>query len=287
MTVCKLCQNNPELVDSHIIPDFVGRWIKNTSGTGKLRNPETINKRVQDLVKCKLLCSECESIFQKYEDYFSKNIFKPFLMSYLPEFQYDNRLLKFIVSLSWRILVYSMPDIRWKTEKHKIQAEQAEKVWRDFLFEDKNFDDYEHNLLLLRFVQGSPIISGTTVDINWYFFRSVDGTIAQNADEAFTYVKIPGFVFISPLREGSFEHLKNTKINSNGTVDFNSQNIDDLIYNYFDQRSNEALSNFRKLSSNQLDKIESSYMNNLDNIENSYFYQMEMARQKWHNKNKQ
>ena len=281
MGICKLCLENKELRESHIIPDFTGKWIKNTSVTGKLRSSDSVNKRIQDLIKVKLLCDDCESIFQKYEKYFSENIFKPFLNSYTPKFKYDENLIKFIVSLSWRMLVVSMPKVKWKSDEHKAAAEKSEKVWRDFLYKNKDIGNYEQHLFLLRFVRGAPKISGTTVDINWYFFRSVDGTIVQNIQEAFTYVKIPGFVIISPLYEIQFNHLKNTKINFNGIIDFDKQHIDNSIFIYLVQCSDEALSPLKNLSPKQWEKIESSYKKNEENIFNSYFYHMEAAKEFW------
>lgn len=281
MGICKLCLKNKELRESHVIPDFTGKWIKNTSVTGKLRSSDSVNKRIQDLIKVKLLCDDCESIFQKYEKYFSENIFKPFLNSYTPKFKYDENLIKFIVSLSWRMLVVSMPKVKWKSDEHKAAAEKSEKVWRDFLYKNKDIGNYEHHLLLLRFVPDAPKVSGTTVDINWYFFRSVEGTIVQNIQETFTYVKIPGFVIISPLYEIQFCHSKNTKINFNGIIDLEKQGFDDSIFTYLVQRSDEALSPLKNLSPKQWEKIESSYKKNEENIFNSYFYHMEAAKEFW------
>lgn len=35
--ICALCGKNAELRESHLIPKFVGEWIKRTSATGYLR----------------------------------------------------------------------------------------------------------------------------------------------------------------------------------------------------------------------------------------------------------
>ena len=78
MSKCALCHNVKELKDSHIIPAFVYRWIKETSATGYLRFSENINRRYQDGRKIKLLCLDCEERFNKYETSFSNNIFYPY-----------------------------------------------------------------------------------------------------------------------------------------------------------------------------------------------------------------
>ncbi len=45
---CRLCGKNADLQESHIIPSFVYRWLKDSSGTGYLRFGPEPNKRVQD-----------------------------------------------------------------------------------------------------------------------------------------------------------------------------------------------------------------------------------------------
>lgn len=208
--LCSLCKNNSILKDSHIIPKFVGDWIKETSVTGKMRSAETPNKRVQDLVKTKLLCNDCEQLFSTYEKYFSENIFKPFLNSNNPIITYDVRLKKFVVSILWRILIYGFPRIIWKVDRHKHAANQVESKWRDYLYKDiKLIDDHSY-LLMLKLVTDAKMIEGTNLDINWYFFRSVDGTIAQNNEDAFVYVKIPGFAFFSSINTHPLKHLVNS-----------------------------------------------------------------------------
>src|SRR3989338_10236365 len=102
--ICKLCGINDELQNSHIIPSFIYRWLKETSGTGFLRFGQTPNKRVQDGLKDYLLCSSCEGLFQKWETEFANKIFYPIVKNREIRFYYESWLLKFAVSLSWRVL---------------------------------------------------------------------------------------------------------------------------------------------------------------------------------------
>ena len=60
---CGLCGNLAELRDSHIVPAFVARWIKDTSATGFLRGFHQPNRRVQDFPTKRLLCEGCEQRF--------------------------------------------------------------------------------------------------------------------------------------------------------------------------------------------------------------------------------
>jgi hypothetical protein len=103
---CALCKRNVPLVESHIIPKFVFRWKKETSATGFLRFSQTPNKRVQDGLKVPMLCIDCEGLFNGFETPFSKRLFYPYISDGGQRLPYDSWLLKFCVSVSWRILSY-------------------------------------------------------------------------------------------------------------------------------------------------------------------------------------
>ena len=52
---CALCLKEKTLCDSHIIPSFVYKWLKDTSATGYLRNGNSPNLRQQDGLKIKII----------------------------------------------------------------------------------------------------------------------------------------------------------------------------------------------------------------------------------------
>jgi len=286
MSLCKLCLENKSLKNSHIFPQFITDWIRNTSVTGKMRLAITPNKRVQDTNKVKLLCQDCERLFSGFEKYFSETIFKPVINSYNPVLNYDYKLLKFAVSLSWRMLAVSMQGCPWKIPAHKLAAEKAEKRWREFLLHNTDLNSYEHHLLMLRLVTGAPKIEGTNLNVNWYFFRSIDGTIVQNSKEAFVYMKLPGFVFISPIRPELFAHMAGTLIEKRGKLEFCKQVPNRAIFRFLIGRSVEALSPTGTISKRQKDKIEADYYKNQDKVQDSYGFKLFFAEEKSKNKRK-
>jgi hypothetical protein len=176
---CRLCQQQKPLRDSHVFPDFVGRWLKRTSATGKLRSAKSPNLRQQDTRTIRLLCQDCEQLFGIYEKYFAETIFIPVLESFTPTVDYDERLLKFIVSLSWRVFVTAQ-DHGWQSLEVKQEATRTADNWRRFLRAEEALRSGDHHLLMLRLVKDAPMIEGSTVDLNFYFFRTVDATIARN-----------------------------------------------------------------------------------------------------------
>jgi hypothetical protein len=75
---CALCRADAPLRDSHIVPAFVARWIKETSATGYLRSYMVPNRRAQDFETKKLLCHDCEQRFSAAEDQFARDLFRPY-----------------------------------------------------------------------------------------------------------------------------------------------------------------------------------------------------------------
>ncbi|GMR18180.1 MAG: hypothetical protein BMS9Abin33_0585 [Gammaproteobacteria bacterium] len=138
---CKLCHQIKELKDSHVIPSFVGKWLKKTSATGYFIAVDTDDaaERSQDLYKIQLLCIDCEGILNKYETYFASNVFHPFKNGTLSVIANDERIGKFAISISLRILwvLQNSQDtlaIKWAHKLNKLEEE-----WRQYLLCTNNF----------------------------------------------------------------------------------------------------------------------------------------------------
>lgn len=130
---CALCGENKSLSMSHIIPNFVFKWMKESSATGFLRSAENPEKRLQDFAKLPFLCLECEQLFSKFESYFAKQVFFPVLNKKIIQVSYDEKLLGFIISLSWRTLKKTYATNCTQHPWIKEHLDMAEKIWRDYL----------------------------------------------------------------------------------------------------------------------------------------------------------
>ncbi len=108
--LCRLCNANEAIENSHVIPRFVFRSIKSDSPTGFLRSRRTPNRREQDGDKQPLLCQDCEGKFSVAENEFARNIFIPFHEKDQDQFSYGPWLHYFLTSLAWRTLVLDLPD---------------------------------------------------------------------------------------------------------------------------------------------------------------------------------
>src|ERR1700690_3695395 len=132
--ICRLCQHSAELQESHVIPAFVFRWRKDTAPTPFMRTSEEPNRRVQDGLTRYWLCRDCEQRLAVWERQFAGSIFRPVTEHGACRVQYDDWLLKFCVSISWRILLLghektSLVDL---PEGHRAAAMSALDTWAGF-----------------------------------------------------------------------------------------------------------------------------------------------------------
>lgn len=212
MQPCVLCGKNSGLKVSHIIPKFVGRWIKRTSLFGKLRQMAPPYDRQQDLYKLPLLCDSCEKFISKFEDYFARNVFYRLNKNYKALrkielmnrycIKYDAQLLKFIISLSLKNLFIHEPDYFCKSvpEKTQNQITNAITDWKSFILTGSPITDkWAHYLI---FWYEIPLSNPKEqIPTEWYLRRGTDVTVASNEDhsEVFVYSHLPSISLISAI----------------------------------------------------------------------------------------
>src|SRR5690606_27699380 len=96
------------------------------------------NKPIQDGIKVKLLCNDCEKRFGVAETYFSKKIFYPIINQEVTSFNYDKRLKYFVASIFWRLLTDSLLRDIQTTKWYKIVQEVENQLWEYLWFDKKN-----------------------------------------------------------------------------------------------------------------------------------------------------
>jgi hypothetical protein len=206
LSICALCGKEGGLRASHIIPSFVGKWLKSTSATGFLSQSDDLSVRVQDFPTLPLLCSYCEQKFSSLESYFASKVFYPFHNKKAREFEYDERLQLFALSLSWRTLKANLSEEFKIAAPERIpQVDQAEQDWRRMLLVGRiEKTPYENHLLFLDFATGDGVPPG----FQRYVLRSVDACLVEGAGRVMTYTKLPWMVFatsIFPLKLDGWE----------------------------------------------------------------------------------
>ena len=172
---CAFCGEHKPLRESHILPAFIFRWLRNCSGVaGHIRHTDNPNRRVQDGVKLPWLCNDCEGRFSRYETAFATKVFHPWHAG-LYRIGYGDWLLKFCVSISWRVLKFA----RGRNKNAPYTNEQltlldgAEARWRAFLK-----DEVPHPADLQRAYRDFGSIESTSVtNLPTNFNRFITGAV--------------------------------------------------------------------------------------------------------------
>jgi hypothetical protein len=212
---CRLCGEERELLQSHVIPKFVIEWLKSTSATGFLRQGIDRNRRSQDIQRFRLLCSECEKRLSVWEKRFAEEIFRPFHAGELEPLRYDDWLLKFVVSVSWRgfIVTHHLPRGARLLSWNKVAD-----GWREYLLERApDPGPNTHHLFLAGAVAQAEI--ELPRDWNFYRMRSVDMTPAYSQTEGFMYTNLPGIILCSWFEPPDPPGFVNTKVYAQGIID--------------------------------------------------------------------
>jgi hypothetical protein len=115
LELCRLCGHERELQESHVVPAFVFKWLKETSSTGSLRFGQQPNKRVQDGYKQRWLCLDCEGRLNVWETQFATQLFHPVNQDGGDNIRYGEWLMKVCVSVSWRTLLM-MKENNWLSQ---------------------------------------------------------------------------------------------------------------------------------------------------------------------------
>jgi hypothetical protein len=136
--VCAYCGSTGELEVSHILPKWTIRRALRNSVTGKLRESENVNRRVQDGEKVHLLCWDCENKFSKLEGLASR-AFDAGMVSHGAT--YDADFVRFLVSILWRAGTVRRADLEATHPRFAPALATGLQVWKDVL--DGNRADFD------------------------------------------------------------------------------------------------------------------------------------------------
>lgn len=150
--ICKLCQEEKLLCDSHIIPKFIYRKIKADQNYYRIAStiPDQNHLKSQKEFQEYLLCWDCEQRLQKYETYAS-NILYNFQQQFIREdnvirvvnVKYDLFKL-FQLSILWRSSITSLPVF-----KNGKLAPRHEKRIRSMLYNEDPGEVNDYGCLML------------------------------------------------------------------------------------------------------------------------------------------
>jgi hypothetical protein len=277
--VCALCGETSELCDSHIMPAFVYRWFKESSATGHIRCSNEPNVRVQDGEKARLLCRACDNnIIGGYEKEFSEKLFRPWLDG--PAIRnYQKYLLKFTVSVSWRVLKFCYgknPHAKYSSDQINL-IKKAELQWRMFLLDQSPHPaEFEQHF----FIYGN-LVATTEQDlpknINRFARNSIMMDLVGSDRSHYTFAKFGQFFIFGHIQPHN--HIwSGTKVRLNsGTFPSKKMILPKQIWPLFVEKANLQEKAIASISKAQFSKIDKAILLNIDRLANSDSFQAALA----------
>ena len=218
--LCRLCQDSDDLRVSHVLPRFVGRYLKNTSATGFLTAVDRTGKpsRAQDLAKTKLLCDRCESILCESETFFANTVFYPLKQNTLKTIPVDEHFARFAVSVSLRVLWIMQIVEHPLAEKWKDELSKLETEWRNYLLRKPDFivgDNSHHILLCSKKLLAVGLKNSPHLIYN--IFRSSAYYLFEKFGKAYVFANLAGVQIISMISPPDLPASQGTQVYPNQT----------------------------------------------------------------------
>lgn len=274
---CAFCQNAKPLCESHVLPAFVFKWLRGRSGQSFLRRTDNPNKRHQDGIKLQWLCIDCEQLFNRFETPFASKVFHHWVASdkIIP---YDDFLLKFCTTLSWRVSRYS----REHTTAGTFTLQQielmmrAEDHWRAFIQgEVAHPDQFEQHIMKVLPVTRA---AGPVPDnINSYLRGFVAFDIIHHHTEIVTFAKL-GPIIITGIIGTPRDIQKRTKVRvRKGTLSSGNHHIPKYLRTYLINAAREAALVIDSTSEHERNKVEKHLLKNFDAFLSSELFETTLS----------
>ena len=215
---CGLCGASGPVKESHIIPSFIGKWMKSTSPTPYLRYGIEKDKRQQDLFTMQLLCDTCETLFSGWETRFASDIFHP-STSDQTVFSYKQWLVRFAASLSWRALQFRKSmDVPGQAEVDPILAKMEDHLAGFLLGNEKHVGQFTQHIYHVSGLD-APVYPGSPM-LNRYLTRTaeIDFLRTDDLSEVIVYVKLPMFIFFSVAASKYRKWMESSRIKKRGIL---------------------------------------------------------------------
>jgi hypothetical protein len=266
ISICHLCGQKKDICNSHILPKFIEKYLKETSATGYIRTLSNPNQRQQKFQTEKLFCKDCEDVFSREEKAFCEQMFLPHLKKPQQEYEYDEWLSRFVISLGYKRIVSSIVDL---SKEFQMRIEEAKNIWRDYLLGNRtDYGLYKINIILLGYITETTLALPSG---NSYLMRIPDITYARTETEISLYIKLPGFVFwINIEPKFMVKNSENTEIQKQGRLESGYKYIyDSRIGDFINSRAVLVSEGKQLLSEKQKQKISDDYLKNPDRAINS------------------
>lgn len=277
---CRLCKEEADLQLSHVLPAFVFRWLKESSGGGHLRASDAPNRRVQDGLKYHWLCSPCEELLSVSEGHFANRLFLPYTNDTTKRVAYSSWLMHFCTSVSWRVLRTAIERDQfdgWSPDSI-ARLHAADVAWREVLLRRRPHAGLlqQHMLPVDRIESASS--NDLVPNINRYLMRAVQMDLCVAGEAIFTFAKLGRFIILGFVHEPKMERWKGTKVHATeGSIEPRNYQVPGILHTYLNEKANKMAEALRGMSDAQHNKVDSAFRNNVDRYIDSDAYDAMLA----------
>lgn len=235
-----------------------------------MRQTDKPNVRVQDGLKLPWLCQNCEGRFNRYETAFATKLFYPWHAG-VRRIAYGDWLLKFSVSVSWRVLRYARgrnKDAPYTREQHMLM-DQAEMRWRAFLNDEAPHPAaFEQHLYIFDMIE-STTIPNLPNNINRFMAGAVTLDIVGSSQSMMTFAKLGSFMIFGMIQKGK-TRWHGTKIHvKHGLVKPDRVELPFGLLNLIREKAVHSATAMDTMSTMQRDKVDRSVFDNLEGFAKS------------------
>jgi hypothetical protein len=220
---------------------------------------------VQDGLKLAWLCGDCEALFSRFETAFATKLFHPWHTGTTAVI-YTDWLMKFCVSVSWRVLRFA----RGRNTAHTYTREQqklmdeAEACWRAFLVgEVPHPSEFEQHLLVFDNIE-STTVTDLPPNMNRFMTGAITLDVVGSDRTLMTFAKLGRFIIFGIIQKGP-DRWEGTKVNvRDGIFAPRKVVVPAGLLDLFKDKAMLAASAMSRMSSKQRDKIDAHVLANLD-----------------------
>ncbi|MGQ0556588.1 MAG: hypothetical protein ACT4PN_11675 [Nitrospiraceae bacterium] len=208
-------------------------------------------------------------MFSRTETHFANKVFYPYTSDSSSRIIYGDWLLRFCVSVSWRVLQFYKEKLSLNSlgSDEALRITEAEATWKAFLLGQRPHPgSFRQHLLPFDAIESITFTQDLSPNLNRYLMRTTDMDLCGGDTASFVYSKLGPFVILGFIRQdrpnqwqGSTVHLKT------GQMEPRKYTINRGLFDYLNARARLVAELQSGISPRQAQKSDEARRANVEN----------------------